>query len=346
MNPVQALLDRRAGYHSDRRALILLYHRVAKTSIDPWRMSVTPRHFGEQLDVLRRLGNLLRVDQLVRTLSDGELPERCIVVTFDDGYADNLVHAKPLLERFDVPATAFLSTGYVGQEREFWWDELSHLLLQPGTLPQSLSLSVNGKAYRWDLGEAAQYDEAAHHLHRKWRAWDEAPTSRHALYASLWELLRSLPERERQRALDELHDWAGTKSDCRPSHRTLSLEESVTLAHGGLIEIGAHTITHSALSMLSAESQRAELHGSRETLENLLNRRVTSFSYPFGRHSDYTPETVTLVREAGFASACSNFPGAVGPSTSHFQLPRLHVLDWDGEKFARWLSEWFHRGAQ
>jgi peptidoglycan/xylan/chitin deacetylase (PgdA/CDA1 family) len=307
-------------------------------------MCVTPRHFGEQMEVLRQHGNLLRVDQLVRALDNDALPDGAVVVTFDDGYADNFVQAKPLLERYDVPATVFLSTGYVGQEREFWWDELCHLLLQPGTLPESLSLTVDDKMYRWELAGATRYDETAHHLHRKWRAWDEAPTSRHVLYASLWELLRSLPEDARRRMLDDLHAWAGTESDCRPSHRTLSLEEAVTLALGELIEIGAHTVTHSALSMLSAESQRAELRGSKETLENLLNRRVTSFSYPFGRRVDYTEETVSLVREAGFASACSNFPGAVDSFTCHFQLPRLQVLDWGGEKFAAWLSDWFNRG--
>ena len=65
------------------------------------------------------------------------------MITFDDGYADVLHHAKPLLERHSVPATVFVATGAIGQRREFWWDELGGLFLQPGTLPEELELTVD-----------------------------------------------------------------------------------------------------------------------------------------------------------------------------------------------------------
>jgi peptidoglycan/xylan/chitin deacetylase (PgdA/CDA1 family) len=82
-----------------------------------------------------------------------------VVVTFDDGYADNLHHAKPLLERYGIPATVFVTSDYIGQEHEFWGDKLERLLLQPGALPQTLQLQVNGTAYQWSLGEAAYFSE-------------------------------------------------------------------------------------------------------------------------------------------------------------------------------------------
>jgi peptidoglycan/xylan/chitin deacetylase (PgdA/CDA1 family) len=80
-----------------------------------------------------------------------------VVITFDDGYADNLHNAKPLLERYDIPATVFVTTGHIGHEREFWGDELDRLLLQPSTLPELLGLSINGSPYQWELGEVAHY---------------------------------------------------------------------------------------------------------------------------------------------------------------------------------------------
>jgi peptidoglycan/xylan/chitin deacetylase (PgdA/CDA1 family) len=261
-----------------------------------------------------------------------------VVVTFDDGYADNLHNAKPLLERHDVPATVFLTTGYIGHEREFWWDELEWLLLRPGVLPERLSLTIDGSAYRWELGEAARYDEDAARHHGRWRAWEEAPSPRHSLYNSMWELLRPMAEGERRTVLDELRRWAGTEPAGRPSRSLLSLEEVVALAQGELIEVGAHTVTHPALSTLPPASQRDEILGSKVRLEEILGRPVTSFSYPYGNRS---AETVGIVREAGFACACSTLADVVRASTNRFRLPRVQAQDWDREEFATRLSRWF-----
>lgn len=94
-----------------RQALILVYHRIAEVKVDPWELAVRPDHFAEQLQVIRRLGRPLSLRELVRSMRNGGIPRRAIVVTFDDGYADNLLQAKPLLDRADVPATVFLTAG-------------------------------------------------------------------------------------------------------------------------------------------------------------------------------------------------------------------------------------------
>src|SRR5215212_8407591 len=92
---------KRAG----RTALILMYHRVAKSSTDPFSTAVTPHHFAEHLEVLREYFHPVRLKQLPRELSVYNFPQPPVAVTFDDGYADNLYNAKPLLERFAIPAT-------------------------------------------------------------------------------------------------------------------------------------------------------------------------------------------------------------------------------------------------
>jgi peptidoglycan/xylan/chitin deacetylase (PgdA/CDA1 family) len=323
-------------------ALILLYHRVAEVRPDPWSLCVTPDHFAAQMEILRQYARPMQLRQLPQALADGHLPRRSVVVTFDDGYADNLSLAKPLLERYEIPATVFLITGHIGQAREFWWDELERLLLQPGTLPEALALRINGRAYQWQLGEAAQYsaEEARHHQH--WLAWGEgAPTPRHALYGALWKLLQRRPEGARRTVLDALLAWAGAEPVGRPTHRSLSLAETCSLAHGNLIEVGAHTVTHSALAALPVAAQRHEVERSKACLEEVLGQAITSFSYPYGQRCDYTPATVAIVQQAGFACACSNFAGVVGRGTDRFQLPRVNVQDCDGETFARQLSSWF-----
>jgi peptidoglycan/xylan/chitin deacetylase (PgdA/CDA1 family) len=337
-------LRRAAGQFRNRsegRVLILLYHRVAKLASDPWGLAVTPRRFAEHLEVLRQHARPMRLRQLCQALRHGNLPDRSVVVTFDDGYADNLHNAKPLLERHDVPATVFVASGFVESEREFWWDELTRLLLHPGALPERLRLSINGNTYRWELGEAAYYGEKDFRRYRGWRAWKEAPSARHSLYTSLCERLRPMTEGERRRTLDDLRVWAGVASVSQPGHRPLSLEGVVNLDKKGLVEVGAHTVTHPALSTLPMASQRYEIRESKARLEKILNRPVTSFAYPYGKLSDYTAETIDVVRKAGFACACSSFAGLVERSSDPFQLPRVYARNWDGDRFATQLSRWF-----
>jgi peptidoglycan/xylan/chitin deacetylase (PgdA/CDA1 family) len=329
------------GKNPSDTALVLVYHRVAKVPSDPWSLAVTPDHFGEHLEVLRKHAVPLRLQQLSRALAKESLPGRAVVVTFDDGYADNLHNAKPLLQRYDLPATIFLPTGLIGCNNEFWWDELDRLLLQPGKLPKNLRLQINGKTHRWKLGEAARYRRAEFRRNRRWRAWEDAPTPRHALYKALWDLLHRSPDEEQRRVLVEVRRWAGVEEEGRPSHRLLSLEQASALAKGDLIEIGAHTVNHPSLSSLSLESQRHEIVGSKARLEDMIGSPVTSFAYPYGKRSDYSAQTVALVREAGYTCACSNFPGSVKSSTDAFQLPRLQVEDWDGDEFAQQIEGWF-----
>ena len=314
------------------RALILLYHRVTELPSDPQLLCVTPQHFAEHLEILRRHGRPMRLQELNRALRNVDLAHRAVVVTFDDGYADNLYSAKPLLDRYDVPATAFVTSGYTGHEREFWWDELERLFLQPGILPDRLRLSINGSCYEWELGEAAHYSDQDFGRHRCWNVLEkDDPSPRQRLYRSVCQLLRPLPERARLKALDDLLGWAGVRVMGRPTHRSLSPDEVVLLAEGRLVEIGAHTLTHPVLSALPAAEQRTEIQGSKSRLESILRHPVTSFAYPYGSRSDYTAETVALVRDAGFTYACSNCAQVVWRGSDTFQLPRVLVRDWDGE---------------
>lgn len=119
------------------KGLILMYHRVADVDVDPWALSVSPQHFDEQLEVLKSHYHPLSLQQLVQAHKQHNIPKRAVAITFDDGYADNLLQAKPILERHNIPATVFVITGTLGNSDEFWWDALERLLLQPGACPSS-----------------------------------------------------------------------------------------------------------------------------------------------------------------------------------------------------------------
>ena len=121
---------RRAKAAVSPRAIILLYHRIAdaRAGTDPHNLCVSPRHFAEQMNVLSRSAHVLPLTTLARHVRDRSLPRRCVAVTFDDGYADNLHAAKPILERHAIPATVFVTTGLGGRTEEFYWDECERLV--------------------------------------------------------------------------------------------------------------------------------------------------------------------------------------------------------------------------
>jgi len=323
------------------RAAVLLFHRVADLTSDPWGLSVSPERFAEQLEFLGSEYRALALHELVQALDGGRIPERSVVVTFDDGYADNLEVASPLLEAHGVPATFFLASGYIGSDREFWWDELDRLLLQPGVLPPKLELELGGTVLHRGLEEWEEYPEEMQTEHRTWRAWDEPPTARHALYRELYFALQPLGEEQRSEALTALHSWAGQTPGARASHRVLTEDEVRALNRLEEVEIGAHTVTHPRLSSLSPAEQQREIVVSKQGLEEILEAGVTSFSYP---HGSVTTETTALVERAGFVCACAADRKHPISRASRFELPRGEVCAWWGSSdLAVHLNSWFER---
>jgi peptidoglycan/xylan/chitin deacetylase (PgdA/CDA1 family) len=238
-----------------------------------------------------------------------------------------------------VPATVFVTSDFVGSDRELWSDELERILLQPSTLPAVLDLALDDFELRWELAEDAIYDSHAALRHREWRASSgTAPTARHALYLQLWELLRHARPEVRDTVMDRIADWAGAEQVLRSTHRALTLDELRTLGMHDLIEIGAHSVTHSSLAALAPERQREEIMVSKRFLEEATNGEVRAFAYPYGAAADYTSATIEMLREAAFDCACANFGGAVVASTDVFQLPRLVAPALPGGDFARYLG--------
>ena len=283
------------------RCLILLYHRIARIPFDPWSLCVTPEHFAEHLEVLRKY-RCERLDQLRPGWSLGR--RLTVALTFDDGYADNLHEAKRLLARFSTPATFFIATGFIGDEREFWWDELERIVFQSETLP---------------------------------RALDNAGETREQIHMRLYAILQPLAHQARRQLLDEMLAACNQTPAARPSHRTLTAEELQRLASDDLFEIGAHTVTHPLLAAQPIEAQCTELRDSKSWLEQMLNRPVTSFSYPFGGRGHYSDSTVQAVRQAGFHRACTTEPRPVSRVDNPHELGRINVTDMDGDQFHKLL---------
>lgn len=300
--------------HFKRGAIILLYHRITNISPDLYSLAVAPHHFAQHLEYLRQTCHPMHLLDLADAVQRRSLPPRSVAITFDDGYLDNHRHARSLLEAAQMPATVFVVSDAIDSPHEFWWDELERLVLRPPHLPECLRLRVHGKDYAWPITSEGQRQLA-----------------RKALYT----LLQPLGAAERADILAELADWAGLARTGRPAYRAMTALELRELTRGGLIGLGAHTISHPVLSSLSAENQYAEIAGSRQQLESIIGRPVLTFAYPYGA---FTNQTVDMVKAAGFHVACTTVCGSVELGADRFRLRRCAVKDWDLETFKERLE--------
>jgi peptidoglycan/xylan/chitin deacetylase (PgdA/CDA1 family) len=320
-----------------RLAVILMYHRVAPVASDPWGLCVSPENFAQHLDVLTERCALVRLAELpdVRDNSPhGRLP---VALTFDDGYADNLHNALPLLEQFGAAATFFVTTGAVSNPREYWWDELEGLLLEPGQLPKSLTVEVAGEVHQWALGDGACYTSEQARQHQTWRVGVRPPTPRHVAFLAIWERMYRATQEDKRQILDQIAGQAREVGTTRSSHRCLTRAEVVRLSQSDLAEIGAHSVTHSPLPLQPPDAQWVELVRSRTDLAAWVAKPIDSFAYP---HGHVAATTADLARQAGFVRACGTAAGPVAPDTDQFLLPRIQVLDWSGSELQSRLELW------
>jgi peptidoglycan/xylan/chitin deacetylase (PgdA/CDA1 family) len=301
----------------DRPLIILIYHRVTNLSADPEMLAVSPANFRRQMEYLKQHFHIVRFDE-----DWAPLEEPAVVVTFDDGYVDNLYEALPVLEDLGVPATFFISTGRLGTGKEFWWHRLEGILLREGEFPASFDLKDPHFGRSW---ETATFEQ------------------RKRLYGDLnLRLLKIGPDRQ-EAWLEQLEKWGGEDKAGKERHRTMNKEELQKLAASPWSSIGAHTVTHSALSALKEKQQRREIFSSKLELEQITGREITTFSYPFGRKQDYDRTSVRLCREAGFTKAASNFPGQVHRWSDPYQLPRHLVRNWNPETFSVQMETFWTR---
>jgi peptidoglycan/xylan/chitin deacetylase (PgdA/CDA1 family) len=326
---------RRAISSRRRGNVILMYHRITRTDVDPWALCVDPENFSQQLQALKKIATPVPLTEL----PDADPKHPAVAITFDDGYLDNFQTAYPILKQHGVPATIFISTGYIGKPHGYWWDQLEAVFLHPGILPsRDLTLSVDQQSYRWAIDSAdLEYRQSHCATHCRWIAWKHPPpTSRHAVFHEVWNLLRQVDTTERDASIRRIQEWTGLGEQPAPAS-CMTADELREVSRDGLVSIGAHTVTHSRLSQLPESGQWREISESKAMLEQILGRAVDTFSYPFGDRSDYSDRTVAAVWKAGYRLACSNFEGTVGPKSDRFQLPRLHVRNWNGDEFAAWL---------
>ncbi len=298
------------------RPIVLMYHRVETLSIDPWRLAVDPSRFARQIAVLGKTRRIVPLSWLVAKIIAGDMPRHVAAVTFDDGYGDVFRNALPVLDAYGCPATVFLTTGAVDSARGFWWDVLARIVLETPHLPEHFGVDVEGVRHEFTVADQRR----------------GAGLDRPTVLARLHALLRPLEPEPRDDALGTLAAAFGTDADPLPRDLAMSPDEVRSLAAGGLIEIGAHSVTHPPLTSRRAAALEREVCQSHRRCEEMTGRRVIGFAYPFG---DFDAASRAAVHAAGMKYACTTVARAVRRGCDPFAIPRLLVADWEEDDFRR-----------
>ena len=283
-----------------------MFHRVPQET-DALAPSVADAHmFEEQMRWLSDYCNVVDLREGARLLRDGKLPPRAAAITFDDGYADNLHIAAPILSRLSLPATFFVATGAV--ESGIMWNDL--VIEGIRSAPSSLHLEHLSLG-RFELGSDDDRRQAIRQVigEIKYRPFDE-----------------------RREIADGIHA-SGTGGAASP-RLMMTPDEVRDLADKGF-GIGDHTVSHPILARLDDHEALEEIRASRNWLEALLGEPPASFAYPNGRPGrDFTPAHSDMVSDCGFELAVSTEWGAARAASHPHALPRF--APWERDKGSYW----------
>jgi peptidoglycan/xylan/chitin deacetylase (PgdA/CDA1 family) len=234
-----------------------------------------------------------------------ELPSKTVVITFDDGWEDNYLYAFPIIRKYEIPATIFLTTEFIGTHRLFWPERVSGML---NHLLKNVGVENN-------IPEFFQVI-----LRQKSSLTQEAPPD----FSKIIEKMKILeaPERERLVAELERRDLKIETPD-RLANRLMNWEQISEMNRAG-IEFGAHGATHRILTHLSIAEIREEVRISKKNIEEKLGIKIDTFAYPNG---NYNEKIIEILQEDGFQLAVTTKTGLNTNDTDLFQLRRKCVDD-------------------
>ena len=296
-------------------ALVLCYHGVQEPPKRPAAFDVnlskfvTSQAFERQLRFLKQNFPIVPLQHVIQRLEAREPLERMVaVITFDDGYRNTLDHAYPLLKRYEVPASVFLATGYIGNTRQVWWNEAEGLI---GRSTGRVEFAGGHLSGTFDLANVRD----------KWR-----------LFGAVRKIALSLPPSELERLMKELRGCLpspASNGSFNGSGSFLSWEEVKALGRDGLVELGSHTVTHAVATRLPPAAFEQELRESRKAIESAADTEVGSFAYPFGQSEDYSSQTAELLKQAGYRCGLTTNEGVVRFESDPFQMNRVSVFGSD-----------------
>lgn len=267
-------------------------------------LEITPEFLRAVLSHLRGQNiDIVTLDEMHQRMAEGNFARRFACFTLDDGYRDNRDVALPVLREFAAPCTVFVASDFADGCGRMWWVALERVVAKASRI----ETGIDGNTVRLDSGTIAEKQAAFDRLH---------------------DWLRGLPkEADLQREISALCRRYGVDETAISRELCLSWDELKPFAADPLISIGAHSITHCNLAHQAEQDAHHEMATSRARIEDVLQRPVSHFSYPYGDKIAAGPREFALARAVGFKTAVTTRPGMMfAESAQHLTaLPRVSL---------------------
>ncbi|KPK02996.1 MAG: hypothetical protein AMK71_00350 [Nitrospira bacterium SG8_35_4] len=275
-------VDRLFRLLNKKKLLVVMYHGVSRTNYDPIWTQLPERIFSEHMEYLAASYKVVSLSRLISCIrQERPLPERAALITFDDGLRNNYSVAFPVLKKFSIPATIFLTADFIGTNKILWFDELFFLIQK--AFEEGYSLK--------DIGfmKNASFDDK---------------NMRDNYYLAVEEMKR-MSENARNNSMNLIRTKVDIKTELLlEDFGILTQEQIVEMDRSGLVEFGLHTATHQILSTIPQDRWKTELKEPRAQLSAMIGKDTPGFCYPNGRpETDFNDSHVAYLKECGYSCA-------------------------------------------
>jgi peptidoglycan/xylan/chitin deacetylase (PgdA/CDA1 family) len=279
-----------------RRFQILAYHKVSPDP-HPFFEPVHPDVFEKQIEFLSRYYRVMPLLELVERSGMGEVPTGAVAITFDDGYRDNYEYAFPVLKKYGVGATIFVSTGAIETGELLWHDRVFD-------------------AFRYTTVSRARLRETGIP-----ELILEPMEARHRSILPVLQRAKALYGEERLRFVEQVEEALKPSVDETWKDRMLTWQQ-IRQMHASGIDFGSHTVSHPVLSRIPRYEMVKELIESKEQISRQLGVPTNSFAYPNGHAGDYNDEVQAVLKDAGYVCAVTSEFGFNHVFSNPFELRR------------------------
>jgi peptidoglycan/xylan/chitin deacetylase (PgdA/CDA1 family) len=276
-------------------ARILIYHRVNDDN-DPFFPAISTALFEQEMRFIGRHYNVVSLAEVVNVLA-GRSSKPVLAITFDDGYQDNYHNALPILRRYELPASIFLTTESMDSRQPLWFEQMAQAVKR--TSRDCIDLETDPPR----------------------RFWMRTQVERLETIDGIFGVLRDLLDSERRQWLARILRQLGVEDDWERRDKMLTWDQARSMQKWG-IDFGGHTVTHPFLSQMPEEQVAWEVSECKRRIEEELQFPVSHFAYPNGREKDFGNWNKDVIRRAGYKAAVTTIWGPNYRSTDLMELRR------------------------